>query len=257
MADENGLISRIGSSISGIFSGSPKKDDGNKGEDEQAEPQQNKDQQDEQDEPQQNKDQQEDNSKNAEEGKGKQGEGGYTTKSPVKEGRYDEGYTNGRKRKKEKNGGLFKNRFSKKERQKRKAAKRAKKNLVPGPFKKMANYAAARDAPGNPVQRSKMKYDETRKSMQKKAKKAQSSENPTEVDRLARDVNKEFKQQKKNALRLMMETSKAIQKRITEGPVGCIKDLKGCLFSTVKVVCLTILGGASIVGIILKLCGVF
>lgn len=43
-------------------------------------------------------------------------------------------------------------------------------------------------------------------------------------------------------------------KRFIEGPKGCLKDIKGCLFSAM--VCLTITGGVVITGI-LKICGVF
>ena len=232
MADEDDLISGIGSPTAGSFSSSPRNDDASKGEDGQ-----------------------EQSSKSGEQ-KGKEaGEGEYGNEPTAKEA--GDKITIGDKPKK---GGLFDNRFSKKERQKKRAAKKAQKDL-PGPVKKLASFTAARDMPGNPVQQSKRKYDATRKSMQKKAAQAQESEDPQEIDRLSKEVDQEYKQQRKNVFDLMSKTMAANIKRIGEYSTGCVpgclKDLKGCFFSTVKVLCLTILGGASIVGIILKLCGVF
>jgi len=234
MADKDDLISGIGSPTSGNFSGSPKNDEGYKtGEDEQKE----------------NSIVQ--NGQNKEEAeKNENGDSSITREN-------DNNTTIGDKKQ---NGGMFTNHFSKKERQKRKTAKKAQKDL-PGPVKKLASFTAARELPGNPVQQSKKRYDATRKSMQKKAAQVQESENPQEIDRLSQEVEQESKQQRKNAFQLMSATMAANIKRLGEYSTGCVpgclKDLKGCFFSTVKVLCLTILGGASIVGIILKLCGVF
>jgi len=53
---------------------------------------------------------------------------------------------------------------------------------------------------------------------------------------------------------LKFQVFKENTKRVIEGPKGCLKDLKGCLFSAM--VCLTLCGGGILAGI-LKLCGIF
>ena len=161
------------------------------------------------------------------------------------------------------NGGLFSNRYSKMDSKKQKVKKQVSKdpyykNFLP---KTVIKQTAGRELAGSPLRQAKRNYDHQALRQKKIAKQIQRSENPQEIDTLEKQFEQGEKNQKKNAFQLMSQTMAANIKRIGEYGTGCVpgclKDLKGCLFSTVKVLCLTILGGASIVGIILKLCGVF
>ncbi len=68
------------------------------------------------------------------------------------------------------------------------------------------------------------------------------------------DYKKKQAEEKVEAIELQAEVAAENLKSVAGGPVGCLKDLKGCLFPAV--ICMTITGGAILTGI-LKVFGVF
>ena len=68
------------------------------------------------------------------------------------------------------------------------------------------------------------------------------------------DYKKKEAEEKVEAIELQAEVAVENVKSVAGGPVGCLKNLKGCLFPAV--ICMTITGGAILTGL-LKVFGVF
>ena len=125
-----------------------------------------------------------------------------------------------------------------------------------GMTKNHVNWAVGREGDISPIRTAnKQLRDHFYNDKKRIAKKIEEAEDPKQAEKLEAEYEKAEVEEKSKANRVLKELLSVDIRRAFEGPRGCLKDARGCLFGS-KMIMLTIISGG-IITAILKICGLF